>query len=292
MASSHAAELEDRSLCVKEDRVMRFLQRLMGITPPEPPLTGRRDENGVQYDVDTVSRNETAISIQLPRHQLVVPPTYYRKDDETFNRDHRFGPLIDCLFNLGALAVDIGTRNSRLSAMFDHRIVSIDNAFSEQAVAVMVNLRDQVIHAQPVAAPPKDPVAESTVEINGQNIAIQLYAAQIDTDADDGTFGNIDLCVTAKPSIPPETILQNVRIIIPGYDHLLDAPGYGLLDGGVELGFALLYLAADLGYSADQKRQDWLWQMVTSIETVDVVWSADDRIPLGTVPWFRKHPEQ
>ncbi|PJF39171.1 MAG: hypothetical protein CUN54_09295, partial [Phototrophicales bacterium] len=247
---------------------MRFLQRLMGITPPEPPLTGRREVNGVQYDVDTVSRNETAISIQLPCHQLVVPPTCYRKDDETFNRDYRFGPLIDCLFKLGAGAVDIGTRDSRLSATFDHRFVSIDNAFSEQAVAVMVNLRHQVIDAQPVAAPPKHSVAESTVEINGHNIAIQLYAAQIDTDASDGTFGNIELSITAKPAIPPETISQNVRIIIPGYDNLLDDTGYRLVDGGVELGFALLYLAADLGYSADQKRQDWLWQMVTTIDTI------------------------
>ena len=268
--------------------MIRFLQRLMGISPPEPPLTGRRTVNGIPYDVDTVSRKETEISIQLPRHQLSVPPTCYLKGNKTLNCDPRFGPLIDCLFNLGANAVDIGTRDSRLSTTFDHRVVSINDAFSEQVVAVMVNLREQVVDAQANAESPKDPVAESRVEISGQKIAIQLYAAQIDANSDDGTFGNIDLSVTAKPSISTETILRNVRILIPGYDNLLDAPGYGLIEGGVELEFALLYLAADLGYSADQKRQDWLWQMVTSIDSVHVLWSPDDRIPLGTVPCYRK----
>lgn len=108
--------------------MIRFLQRLMGITPPEPPPTGRAEVNGVKYEVDTISRNETAISIHPPRHKLVVPPANYRKGDETFQRDHRFGPLIDCLFKLRANAVDIGTRDSKLAATLDHRFVSFDKS--------------------------------------------------------------------------------------------------------------------------------------------------------------------
>jgi len=92
----------------------------MGFTPPEPPLTGRAEVNGVPYDVDTISRNETAISTHLPRHKLVVPPANYRKDDETFQRDHRFGPLIDCLFKLGAGAVTL----ERATASLQQRLIT------------------------------------------------------------------------------------------------------------------------------------------------------------------------
>jgi len=279
--------------------MFRFLARLLGVTPSSVPQQSFDGvANGVSYSVKSVSRETATVSIHLGRCHLQEPPTKFinsDKNEDFFCRSGRIGGLVHCIFRLGASSVDVGTSSDAIVAVFSTFLRVVDASIAEQAVNFMAQLRTEVTDEQPVLSlrtPPDLPSTTASLEVDGRMIQFEIWPCLIDADEDDGTFGNLQVAIRTDTQMTQDFLFEHVRLALPDYDEHLVASGYGSIDRGVELGFALLELAASLGYAADDRRQAWLWKMVTTLKEVDVVWTTGRNIPLATIPCFRKNAPQ
>jgi len=274
--------------------MIRRLARLLGLIPTVSRQSFDGVVNGVSYSAKPLSGDATAVSIHLTRYRLQDPPAIFVnsvKNEDSLGRSGRVGELVHCIFRLGASSVDVGTASDAIIAVFPNLARVVDAPHAEQAVALMTQLRAEMTGEQ-LAMPPRTmpdhPPTVASVEIDGRMIRFEFSPCLIDADEDDGTFGNLDVTVRTDPQMTSDALWQHLRLAIPGYDEILDAPGCGSVDQGIELGFALIELAAILGHAADDKRQAWLRNMVATLKKVDVVWAADQTIPLATIPCLRR----
>lgn len=219
--------------------------------------------------------------------------TFHNRDTEEdfVCRSGNVGRWVHGIFNLGASSVDVGTASDEIIAIFPGLFRAVDTPLAEQAVAIMVQLRGEVT-GERLALPPQassdHPPTVASVDINGRMIRFEFSPCMIEADEDDGTFGNLDITIGTDPQMTHDALRTHVRLAVPGYDELLAAPGWRPVDHGVELEFALLELAASLGFAADDKRQAWLRKMVATLKEVDVVWAADPTVPLASISCFRR----
>ena len=261
--------------------------RLMGVTPHDPPETGCREVHGIAYEVETISANDTAVSLFLSRDRLIVPPQVFEKDpDEPPRGGTRVDHCVGALFQRGVTRLEVGTGGDRLAALLPHYVVAIDTALEHELVALMIQLRDDVTGEANTAVPaatPGAPDVTATIEVEGKQVQFELSDCRVETDEGDGTFGNIDLTVVTSPPLLHETVGAQLRIRIPGYDELLDATGYEPIKGGMRVGFALLSLAASLGHGNNEKRLHWLRETIANLTVVEVVWQGADTVSLGVI---------
>ena len=92
--------------------------------------------------------------------------------------------------------------------------------------------------------------------------------------------GNLDVAVRSSPPLAAETLVENLRLRVPGFGELLTVFGVADVGDKVEVTFSLCELASSLGVD------DFIgWQRAkaSSLDTVEVWWGASGDRRLATL---------
>jgi hypothetical protein len=164
----------------------------------------------------------------------------------------------------------------------------VDKGFAEQAAILLLQLRSEVTGQQPAYAArrPWAKEAENAIDVHGRAVTFEFSSCLVDTDAEAGTLGNLDVMVRTAPSLPPDKLIGNLWLEVPGYDELLQAPAYGPFEGGLELSFGLVDLASSLGFNADRARE-WMQETVGTLQEVNIFWGNTRETKLATLRCVR-----
>jgi len=266
----------------------RFILRLLGLwgrhALPEP-FRGRI--NDVDYDVQPLPRGMVSISIYLARDRMVIRPECFRRGEgPAVHGGHAGGCYMDALFGMDAVSVDIGSGGDKIEAIFPGEFILVNKAFAEHAAGLMSCLRDMAT-GEEAACEPQQPWAKetgNTIDVDGEPVAFEFSSCLVDTNEEAGTLGNLYVMVRTTPALPPEKLEDNLRLEVPGYDDLLYAEGYGLFEGGLEVGFGPLGLLVSLDYDA---RHEWMRETAKALQDVNLYWGKRRETKLATVPCVR-----
>ena len=268
-------------------RFTKFLARRLGLwSPHELPAPFRGRIHGADYDVQPLSGGMVSISIGLPRERMRVQPQLFRKEGPWPGTS--IGTWVQPLFNMSAQTVDVGSNGDKIEAIFPGEIVRVDKAFADQAVSLMLWLRNEVTGQQSAYVPrrPWAKEAESTIEVDGDRVTFEFSSCLVDTDAEAGTLGNLDVMVRTTPSLPPGKLTDDLWLEVPGYDERLQASSHSPFEGGSELGFGLVDLASSLGLDADRARE-WMQETVGTLQEASMFWGDAGQTKLATLPCVR-----
>ncbi len=217
-----------------------------------------------------------------------IEPQLFRKTENQCPGT-KIGPSIRPLFNIGAQSVDIGCTGDKIEAIFPGEIIRVDEAFAEQVVVLLLQLRHEATVQEVAYGVQRRPwikETENAIDVNGELVTFEFSACLIDTDEELGTLGNLDVMVRTTPILPPDKLTDNLWLEVPGYDELLRAPAYGQVEGGFELSFALGDLGPSLGFDGDRCRE-WRRETVQTLQEVNVFWGDTRETKLATLRCMR-----
>ncbi len=115
---------------------------------------------------------------------------------------------------------------------------------------------------------------KATIPVDGRSVEVEFRNCILCTSGEYG--GNIDFNVVFSESVPDETVLENLRLRIPGKETLLDICATGELDGVHEI---TIFSGSELGPVGKAIPESAV------PATVDLFWlAADENNPLLTMP--------
>ena len=115
------------------------------------------------------------------------------------------------------------------------------------------------------------------VALDGQWVTIEYSGCLTHTQGD--FTGNLDVAVRSSPPLDVESIVENLKLKVPGYVELLDVLAWEKVENQVEVIFGLSDLTSvDVDYLVD-----WERRLASSLRDVELWWGKPDSTKLGTI---------